>query len=509
MKISYLLALLLIAWVSSFTGFTQMPNNDVIVKIDNARIPCRMVAIGVDSIFYRNVTGRTINRISKASVQKVFYANGSVIVIPVRAKIPGNSKPEMLSEPSQQSKLDRILSDFEDGKSVTNQKIRLRILFEVGSEKIQPQSFAYLDSIALFLAKTPTLMVEISGFTDNTGNASDNLRLSQNRANEVRGYLTNILNVPITQIKAVGYGQAEPIATNNTDSGRALNRRVELKFLGLSNEVYTLQFKNDQRLNVTFIASSADHQTLSYKENVTGPLEKVPVSQVQFIEYPDGTRRRVGSTEVIKNEVEVTPIEDTPSRVNDKQNSKSLSPTTPKTSFQLNFIPTYMLGEKFYTSLDEGYGHTIGLGGSAQFDYWLAKRISIGAEGGYLTWRTNVAVVENRGEQPYRTYSTQTDQIFLLSHIGVRVGKHFYLMPQGGINLLNIKVKDAVTTDVFKSYQISYGGAIGYLLDISHAVKLNAGLFYRNSMSTKTAGAPDGFDAIQYVGFRLGLQLSR
>lgn len=503
MKISYLLALLLITWISPFASFTQTPQNDVIVKIDNAQIPCRMVAIGVDSIFYRNVNGKTINRISKALVERVLYTNGSVIVIPVRASSKQN--PGVLPKPS---KLDQILSDIGNNKSVTNQKIQLSILFEVGSEKIQPQSFAYLDSIALFLAKIPTVMVEISGFTDNTGNASDNVRLSQSRANAVRGYLTNVLNVPITQIKAVGYGQAEPIATNNTEAGRAQNRRVELKFLGLSNEVYTLQFKNDQRLKVTFVASSADNQTLNYKENATGSLEKVPVSQVQFIEYPDGIRRRVGSTEVIKNEVEATPIEDTPSRVSDNQNSQSASPATKKTSFQLNFLPAYMLGEKFYTALYGGYGHTIGLGGSAQLDYRLAKWLSVGAEGGYLTWRTQVDVVENKGEQPWGTYSAQTDQIFLLAHIGVRIGQHFYLMPQGGINLLNIKLKDAIATQVFKSYQISYGGGIGYLLDMSPKVKLDAGLFYRNAMGTKTAAAPNGFAPIQYVGFRLGLQFS-
>ncbi|WP_158549935.1 OmpA family protein [Runella aurantiaca] len=432
--------------------------------------------------------------------------------------LPIAQKPELTPVPK--SELDEIIADVENNVSVTNRKVRLsNILFDIGSNKIQSGSFSYLDSIAFFLVKIPTITVEISGFSDNTGNASANLQLSESRSKAVRDYLTRVISIAPTRIKAVGYGQTGPIATNNTEAGRALNRRVELKFVGLSNDVYTLQFINGQRTKATFIVSSADNKTLSYKENANSPLVGIPSSQIEFIEYPDGTRRRVGSTVLISPVVENNTLSENNSKkdppslpsstINEKNDQKDLPSPTNKNSFQLNFLPAQMLGEKSYTALYGGYGHTIGLGGSAQFDYWLAKWFSVGAEGGYLTWRTQVNVVENRGEQPYRNYSTQTDQTFLLAHIGVRLGKHFYLMPQGGINLLTIKVKDDVATNVFKSYQVSYGGAIGYLLDLSPKVNLNAGLFYRNSMSTKTVDAPNGFDAIQYVGFRLGLQFSR
>jgi len=487
-----------------------MTNNDVIVRTDDTRIQCRIVGMGLNEVVYRNVNrNATIGRISNTLVSKVVYADGRVVVISSRSETPSTAQPEPEPIPTlnRVSEFDQIIADIENNKSVNNRKVRLRtILFDIGSNKIQSESFAYLDSVAFFLAKIPTITAEISGFTDNTDNAAANLQLSESRAKAVRDYLTRVINIAPTRIKAVGYGQTGPIASNSTETGRTLNRRVELKFIGLSDNIYTVQFKNGQQAKAIFIVSSADNKTLSYKENVNASLVKTPASQVEFIEYPDGTRRLVGSTEIIK-------VEDEPLQNEIISNSSkpinSPASTRKRTSFQLNFLPAYMLGEKSYTSLYEGYGQTIGLGGSAQLDFWLAKWVSIGAEAGHVTWRTKVDVVESKGEPAYRSYSTQTDQTFLLAHIGIRVGKHFYLMPQGGINLLNIKIKDDIGTNVFKSYQTSYGGTIGYLVELSPAVSLNAGLFYRTALSTKTVTAPNGFDTIHYVGLRLGLQFSR
>jgi hypothetical protein len=68
----------------------------------------------------------------------------------------------------------------------------------------------------------------VEGFTDHTGSEEDNLVLSQNRANSVRDYLINEYHISPDRIETTGYGEAFPVADNNTREGRALNRRVEI-----------------------------------------------------------------------------------------------------------------------------------------------------------------------------------------------------------------------------------------------------------------------------------------
>ena len=76
----------------------------------------------------------------------------------------------------------------------------------------------------------PTLVIEISGHTDNRGAAAYNQNLSQNRAKAVVDYFVQ-QGIPAARLKYAGYGLTQPIADNATDEGRATNRRVEFKIL--------------------------------------------------------------------------------------------------------------------------------------------------------------------------------------------------------------------------------------------------------------------------------------
>ena len=81
-----------------------------------------------------------------------------------------------------------------------------------------------------YFEKFPNLKIEISGHTDAIGTDAANINLSDARANSVREYLTRN-GVRIDKIEAVGYGESEPVASNDTDEGRQYNRRVEFKVL--------------------------------------------------------------------------------------------------------------------------------------------------------------------------------------------------------------------------------------------------------------------------------------
>jgi outer membrane protein OmpA-like peptidoglycan-associated protein len=101
------------------------------------------------------------------------------------------------------------------------------VTFETGKSALRPESYTVLDVVAQSLLDNPEIRVEVAGYTDNTGSAAVNTRLSQARAGAVRAYLAG-RGVSPARMVSKGYGPASPLATNTTAGGRAQNRRVEL-----------------------------------------------------------------------------------------------------------------------------------------------------------------------------------------------------------------------------------------------------------------------------------------
>jgi OOP family OmpA-OmpF porin len=102
------------------------------------------------------------------------------------------------------------------------------VTFETGSAQLTGASQAKLDEAAQTLKQNPGLAVEVAGHTDSLGDAEKNRALSQRRAESVRDYLVSA-GVAADTISARGYGEDEPMASNDTAAGRAENRRVELR----------------------------------------------------------------------------------------------------------------------------------------------------------------------------------------------------------------------------------------------------------------------------------------
>lgn len=122
---------------------------------------------------------------------------------------------------------DMILATIEEMKK---EDIRLplnNLFFETGKFEIKPQSFPELDRLAQWIT-TYDLNIEIMGHTDSVGENTDNQNLSQNRARAVKTYLVN-KGVDETRIVSTGFGESQPVAGNDTDEGRAQNRRVEIR----------------------------------------------------------------------------------------------------------------------------------------------------------------------------------------------------------------------------------------------------------------------------------------
>jgi OOP family OmpA-OmpF porin len=102
------------------------------------------------------------------------------------------------------------------------------VYFETNSFALDGRSTAELNKLVAFMKINPSAKLELAGHTDNVGNEADNLKLSGNRAKAVYDYLIS-KGIDKTRLTFKGYGKTQPIADNNTEEGRAKNRRLEAK----------------------------------------------------------------------------------------------------------------------------------------------------------------------------------------------------------------------------------------------------------------------------------------
>lgn len=99
------------------------------------------------------------------------------------------------------------------------------IQFESGNAKIKNTSYGILNQIVKVMNENPEYKLDIAGHTDNSGNSAKNQKLSEDRANAVKSYIAN-KGVDASRMTASGFGDSQPVASNKTKAGKALNRRV-------------------------------------------------------------------------------------------------------------------------------------------------------------------------------------------------------------------------------------------------------------------------------------------
>ena len=103
-----------------------------------------------------------------------------------------------------------------------------RLTFETGSATLKPESQEQLQNVAEILKAYPNVNVKIGGYTDNTGDAKKNVKLSGDRAVSVMKELIG-MGITSSRLEAEGYGQEHPVAPNDTEEGRAQNRRISVR----------------------------------------------------------------------------------------------------------------------------------------------------------------------------------------------------------------------------------------------------------------------------------------
>ena len=124
----------------------------------------------------------------------------------------------------------------QDGEYI-NLNLPNGVTFPVNSSEISPSFRTTLDGIAQSMVNYPDSLIDVYGFTDNTGSDTYNQQLSERRAQAVANYLT-YRGVPQARIATKGFGEdpAYFVASNDTEEGRAMNRRVEIKILPISQQ---------------------------------------------------------------------------------------------------------------------------------------------------------------------------------------------------------------------------------------------------------------------------------
>ncbi len=126
------------------------------------------------------------------------------------------------------------------------QVIRLdRIYFEFDKWNLLPASYEELDELFTLLHKYPSMKIAIHGHTDSRGSDSYNFTLSDNRSQSVYNYLVQ-QGIELDRIQYEGFGERKPIATNDTDEGRQMNRRVEFVVLELGDENVSIENVTDE-----------------------------------------------------------------------------------------------------------------------------------------------------------------------------------------------------------------------------------------------------------------------
>jgi len=117
----------------------------------------------------------------------------------------------------------KLVSEYQD-------TYKIAVHFEVNKFELQKSDLNDLNKLVEKMKQNPKLRIELAAHCDNVGDDAYNLRLSQQRANAVRDYLVS-KGVQSDRLLAKGYGESQPIMSNDTEAGRANNRRTEVRVI--------------------------------------------------------------------------------------------------------------------------------------------------------------------------------------------------------------------------------------------------------------------------------------
>ncbi len=214
---------LFVLYLFSFlTGISQSSEIRVLGKVKQAITGKGIVA----KIVYKSYPTGSLSETFNDSTFSFSIFGSSKYFITVEA--PEHLKGGVLIVPGD-AKENKINIEIE--LTPKGQAIRLNhLIFDAGKDVIKPASFNELDGLVAMLKVDPKMEIQLEGHTDNIGNATLNLELSEKRVIAVKKYLTTH-GISKGRIQTKAFGGTKPVAKGNSEEARALNRRVEMRVL--------------------------------------------------------------------------------------------------------------------------------------------------------------------------------------------------------------------------------------------------------------------------------------
>lgn len=214
-----LIALSMMSW----SGFTQSKEITAQGKVTDA-----ITRKGIKAkIFYKSYpTGSITGRFNDSTFSFPIFGSSKY---QITAEAEGYITGTALVDPKDIDTNNQVIRDIPMTRK--GETIRLdRLIFEQGKAVINPNSFASLDELVAMMKDNAGLVIQLEGHTDNQGNAKANMKLSQDRVENVKKYLAS-KGIARDRIKTKAFGGTKPLLNANTPDARALNRRVEMRIL--------------------------------------------------------------------------------------------------------------------------------------------------------------------------------------------------------------------------------------------------------------------------------------
>ena len=154
----------------------------------------------------------------------------------ITVEAPGFSPAKYMLDPSAANGDNKVIRNIEltsgsKPKPTAGKVMRLNnLIFEVAKSRIDPESYSELDILVNLMHENPNMIIQLEGHTDYLGDARANMRLSQQRVEAVKNYLSD-KGISKTRIRTKAYGGNQPLSRDNTPEAHRLNRRVEVRVL--------------------------------------------------------------------------------------------------------------------------------------------------------------------------------------------------------------------------------------------------------------------------------------
>jgi outer membrane protein OmpA-like peptidoglycan-associated protein len=154
----------------------------------------------------------------------------------ITVEAPGFFPAKYMIDPAEANENGKVIKHIELSvgeikKHDVGHVIRLdNVIFPVGRSKISEESYTELNIVVDMMKENQAMVIQLEGHTDYQGNAKENMKLSKDRVESVKNYITS-QGIPKSRIKTKAFGGTMPLSRDNTPEGHRLNRRVELRIL--------------------------------------------------------------------------------------------------------------------------------------------------------------------------------------------------------------------------------------------------------------------------------------